>query len=77
MKRGILTTLLLTALCLLDSAASASTTWYVDGLHGSDSNNCTSFITACKHIGHAISLASSGDSIKVRDQELQEWEKCN
>jgi hypothetical protein len=46
-------------------AALASTTWYVNGVSGSDSNNCMSALTACKTIGHAISLAASGDSIKV------------
>jgi hypothetical protein len=45
--------------------ALASTTWYVDGVHGSDNNNCKSAEQACKTIGHAISLASSGDSIMV------------
>src|SRR5262252_894523 len=49
----------------LVSAALASTTWYVNGVNGSDSNNCKSATTACKTIGHAISLASSGDSIMV------------
>jgi hypothetical protein len=52
------------ALSLISSAASAST-WYVNGVSGSDSNDCKSPTTACKTIGHAISLASSGDSIKV------------
>jgi predicted outer membrane repeat protein len=47
------------------STALASTTWYVNGVHGSDSNNCMSTQTACKTIGHAISRASSGDSIMV------------
>src|SRR6516165_7889103 len=42
-----------------------STTWYVNGIHGSDSNNCQSTRTACRTIGHAISLAGSGDSIQV------------
>ena len=45
--------------------ARAITTWYADGVNGSDSNNCTSSQTACKTIGHAITLASSGDSIMV------------
>ena len=53
---------LLLALC---TAALASTMWYVDGVHGSNNNNCKSPQTACKTIGHAISLASSGDSVKV------------
>ena len=42
-----------------------TTTWYVNGVNGNDSNNCLSVQTACKTIGHAISLASSGDSIMV------------
>jgi hypothetical protein len=46
-------------------AAFASTTWYVNGVTGSDSNDCKSPTTACKTIGHAISLSSSGDSVMV------------
>jgi hypothetical protein len=58
--------ILLPALFLaLAPAAVASTTWYVDGVNGSDSNNCMSPTAACKTIAHAISLASSGDSIMV------------
>jgi hypothetical protein len=49
----------------LGLTAHASSRWYVDGVNGSDSNNCKSPQTACKTIGHAISLASSRDSIKV------------
>jgi hypothetical protein len=45
--------------------AMAGTTWYVNGVNGSDNNNCLSSTTACKTIGHAISHASSGDSIRV------------
>ncbi len=45
--------------------AFASTTWYVDGVNGNDNNNCLTAQAACKTIGHAISLASRGDSIKV------------
>jgi hypothetical protein len=37
----------------------------VNGVSGSDSNNCMSASTACKTIGHAISLAASGDSIRI------------
>jgi hypothetical protein len=37
----------------------------VNGVGGSDSNDCRSSLTACKTIGHAISLAASGDSINV------------
>jgi hypothetical protein len=45
--------------------AMASSTWYVDGVNGSDSNDCKSRHTACQTIGHAIGLASSGDSVLV------------
>jgi hypothetical protein len=62
----ILIVLLLPGLLVaLPPCAVASATWYVDGVSGSDSNNCLSPPTACKTIGHAISLASSGDSIIV------------
>jgi len=40
-------------------------TWYVNGQTGKDSNNCNSAATACRTIGLAISMASSGDSILV------------
>jgi len=61
-----ISSLLLSALSLVVApAALGTTTWYVDGVHGSDSNNCLSAATACKTIGHAISRASSGDSIMV------------
>lgn len=52
-------------LLALVPALVASATWYVDGINGSDSNNCTSPTTACKTIGHAISRAASGDSISI------------
>jgi len=42
-----------------------ASTWYTDGANGRDDNDCKSAQTACKTIGHAISLASSGDSIRV------------
>jgi hypothetical protein len=45
--------------------AMARTKWYVDGVNGNDTNNCKTHQTACKTIGHAISLASSGDSIMI------------
>ena len=53
------------ASAFLASTAMAGTTWYVNGVNGSDTNNCLSATAACKTIGHAISLALSGDSIKV------------
>jgi hypothetical protein len=57
--------LMLLATTLFATAALASTTWYVDGVNGSDSNSCKTAVHACKTIGHAISLAHSGDSIMV------------
>ena len=57
--------LLLLALFSALAPALASTTWYVSGANGNDANNCLSPTTACKTIGHAISLAASGDSIMV------------
>jgi hypothetical protein len=66
MKDKLLTSFLFAAVFMaLASTALASTTWYVNGVSGSDSNNCMSSLTACKTIGHAISIASSGDSIMV------------
>ena len=56
---------LLALFLALVPTALASTTWYVDGVNGSDSNNCMSATTACKTIGHAISLAASGDSVMI------------
>ena len=59
-------TLLLFAVSLwLTSSALASVKWYVNGGTGSDSNNCLTAATACLTIGHAISLASSGDTIGI------------
>ena len=48
----------------LTPAALASTIWYVNGVSGSDSNNC-SHTAACKTIGHAIAFAHSTDTIMV------------
>jgi hypothetical protein len=64
--RLVFISLLLLALFLaLAPTAVASNKWYADGVNGSDSNDCKSPQTPCKTIGHAISLASSGDSIMV------------
>ncbi|MBV8071149.1 MAG: hypothetical protein JO270_14670 [Acidobacteriaceae bacterium] len=46
-------------------SALADTMLYVNGVNGNDDKTCLSPETACKTIGHAISLASSGDSIIV------------
>jgi len=67
MKRKLSTRNALFSALLLAIAPSAlaSTTWYVNGVSGSDSTDCRSSLTACKTIGHAISLAATGDSISV------------
>jgi hypothetical protein len=45
--------------------AALASTWYVNGVSGSDSNNCTLPTTPCKTIGRAILLAASGDTVMV------------
>lgn len=66
MKELIFKSLLPLSLLLSMSRPSlASATWYVNGVSGNDNNNCLSTTTACKTIGHAVSLASTGDSINV------------
>jgi hypothetical protein len=67
MKNGLVffRLLLLTLILVLAPTTFASTTLYVNGTTGNDSNNCLSAQAACKTIGHAISLATSGDSIVV------------
>ena len=57
--------LVLAWLLTVSGNAYASTTWYVSGMSGSDSNKCLSAATACNTIGRAISLAVSGDSITI------------
>ncbi|HST12702.1 MAG TPA: choice-of-anchor Q domain-containing protein [Terriglobales bacterium] len=64
-KAMFVSLLLMAAFLAAAPGAEASNTWYANGVSGSDSNNCRSAQTACKTIGHAISLASSGDSIIV------------
>lgn len=67
MTSKLLTSLLFAAvfLALGSTALLATTTWYVNGVSGSDGNRCLSSTAACKTIEHAISLASFGDSIQV------------
>jgi hypothetical protein len=67
MKMRSFTSILVTTALLLTQTpvALAATTWYVNGVNGSDSHNCKSPLTACKTIGHAISVAASGDSVRV------------
>jgi hypothetical protein len=57
--------LLLILFLALAPTATATAAWYVDGVHGSDNNDCKSRQHACKTIGHAMSRASSGDSLVV------------
>src|SRR5499427_6363734 len=56
---------LLLALFLALAPTAFASIWYVDGVNGNDGNDCKTRQTACKTIGHAISLASSGDTIGV------------
>ena len=64
--------LLLTLIVAWAPKVMASNTWYVDGVNGSDSNDCKSQANACATIGHAISLASSGDSVMISPTTYQE-----
>jgi len=67
MKNGLLFSRLLSLALILALAPTtfASVTWYVNGNNGNNTNSCKSPTTACKTIGHAITLAASGDSILV------------
>jgi hypothetical protein len=65
MKHKLLSALLFITLTAVSVPAAAARTWYVNGVTGSNTNSCMSPTTACKTIGHAISLAASGDSITV------------
>jgi hypothetical protein len=67
MKTRSCSSILLTTALLLNQApvALAATTWYVNGVNGSDSYTCKSPPAACETIGHAISLAAPGDAINV------------
>lgn len=62
---------ILGVLLMLTSTAVAGT-WYVNGASGDDGNNCTTKTTACATIGHAISLAASGDTIQIAAATYQE-----
>ncbi len=62
---------ILAALMMLFPAAFAGT-WYVNGVSGDDGNNCKAKATACATIGHAISLAASGDTIQIAAATYQE-----
>lgn len=59
------------ALILMSSPALAGT-WYVNGVNGDDGNSCKTRAAACATIGHAISLAASGDTIQIAAATYQE-----
>jgi predicted outer membrane repeat protein len=61
----------LVALIMLCSPALAGT-WYVNGGNGDDGNSCKTKAMACATIGHAISLAASGDTIQIAAATYQE-----
>jgi hypothetical protein len=73
-------TVTLTATSVTDPSKTAQTTvtiavgvaWYVDGVNGTDKNDCKSWPHACKTIGHAILLCSPGDSIVVAPATYKE-----
>ncbi len=65
MKYNLLTVLLLNAVAAALAPSAFATTWYVNGVTGNDNNSCMAPTTACKTIGHAISLAASGDTVRV------------
>jgi len=58
-------TVVFLSLVLSAATAIASATWYVNGVSGSSSNDCKTPTTACKTVSHAVSLAASGDTIRV------------
>jgi predicted outer membrane repeat protein len=49
----------------MSSSPALAATWYVNGVSGDDGNSCKTASAACATIGHAISLASSGDTIRI------------
>lgn len=65
MKTSLLIRLPLVAFLMLAPGAFALTALYVDGKQSSDDRDCKTRQTACKTIGHAISLASPGNVILV------------
>ncbi len=66
MKYKLLASLLFPAVFLTLASTAVATTWYVNGVSGSDiNNNCLSSTTACKTIGHTIALAEPADTIRI------------
>jgi len=47
------------------SGQASDRTWYVDGAHGNNHNDCKSPQEACRTIRHAIKLTAPGDSIII------------
>jgi len=64
--------ILIIALSLALPSTALANTWYVNGVNGDDGNNCKTPATACATIGHAISLAGSGDTIQIAAADYQE-----
>ncbi len=65
MKHKLLASLLFPAVFLALASTAVASTWYVNGVSGSDNNNCLSSTTACQTLFHAVSLAASGDTIRL------------
>lgn len=65
MKYKLLASLLFPAVFLALASTAMASTWYVNGVSGSDNNNCLSSTTACQTVAHAVSLAASGDTIRL------------
>jgi hypothetical protein len=63
--RSALCKLLLPIVLTFAESASAANNWYANGVTGNDNNSCASATAACKTIGHAITLARSGDAINI------------
>lgn len=59
------TNLFLWALLCAHLPTALATTRYVNGVSGSDTDNCVSPVTACKTIGHAIAESAASDTIIV------------
>jgi hypothetical protein len=72
MKHKLTLSLPILFLALGLTADAHASTLYVNGAKGSDSNNCKSAQHACKTIGHAVGLASSGDTVKVAASTYKE-----
>ena len=72
MKLRLVLSLQLPLVFLALVSTSLANTWYADANNGNDNNNCLSASAACKTIGHAITLAASGDSITLAPGDYSE-----